>query len=218
MQPYGASMKSYILGALLICSVILNIFQLMENETIVYNDLDSDYDIVLKNDKVKTGQASIRKNEQLLNDNSHLQNLGTFKKSVLGAKDAPESGPMMKTQINENFNESEIEKAQEVWREKATDFFVEEFDFENGQIDEYFNLGKARELEISEYLEQQIDGDNTFIYTVENMVEENKINIKYLDKMKALFGEVGYEKYKTYRNKYNREMMDREEGYFPIEL
>jgi hypothetical protein len=36
--------------------------------------------------------------------------------------------------------------------------------------------------------------------------------------MKQLFGKAGYEKYKVYRDKYNQEMMDRDEGYFPIEL
>lgn len=216
-------MKSYILGTFLICSLILNLFQLMDNETIVYDDLSSelghDIKVAQKKDLVNTGQASIKNNSKLVNNKSHKGNLGKFKESVLGVTpDESESGPMLKTHINEQFIESEIDKAKEVWREKATDYFVGELRFDAEQIEEYFSIGNEREAQISEYLQEKIDGESTFIYTVENMVEENEINLKFLKKMKELFGEAGYEKYKVYRDKYNQEMMDRDEGYFPIEL
>lgn len=195
----------------------------MDNETVVYDDLSNDLghgiEIAHKKDQVNTAQASIKNNSKLVNNKSHKGNLGKFKESVLGvSSEQDQSGPMMKTEINQNFNESEIDRAKEVWREKATEYFVGELEFDPEQIEEYFSIGNNREAEISEYLQEKIDGESTFIYTVENMVEENEINIKFLKKMKSLFGESGYEKYKVYRDKYNQEMMDRDEGYFPIEL
>jgi len=170
-------------------------------------------------DKVDLSQAAIKKHEVQTSEKEG--NLRGIKNSILEIKERDYSG-LKETKIEQEkyINEDEVEKAQEAWKKMATDFMVGELDLDQNIIDEYFQLDRRREKALSEFMQNRINdnGGDQFFYTLEDIVNENKINEKFLGELKAMFGPQGYEEYKKFRNNYNRKIIESGEGFFLIEL
>lgn len=173
-----------------------------------------------KKDSVSTKSSAINK-QQVLNK-TRDNNLRGIKNDILEIKDNVDTG-LQESKAEEKhpyIDASEIEKSKEAWRKKATDFMMQELALDNQVIDEYFQLDVRREQALSEFMRKRVEdnGGDQFFYTLEDIVEENKINIKFLDELKAMFGPEGYEQYKKFRNQHNRNIIETGEGFFLIEL
>lgn len=195
------------LALLLTISIALNIYLL--------NLKDSAKQVVFDNktesklDQVKTKSAGLQKLPE--------------KKPTITLKEETEesrseeiiSNPTLYTGLP---TEEELVEAQERWREDISDFFVEDLELRERDVDQYFAIKDARDKELSKFLTERIKSQGSFIYTLEDMVDENKINERYLKELKALMGKRGYENYKAFRDKHNREMIQNNKTHSLIEL
>ena len=114
--------------------------------------------------------------------------------------------------------EEELVESQERWRENVSDFFVANLDLRESDVDKYFDIKNSRDRELSKFLTERIKNQGSFIYTLEDMVDENKINERYLNKLKNLMGDQGYKDYKAFRDQHNREMIENQQTHSLIEL
>lgn len=170
-------------------------------------------------DQVNFKQAAIKK--EISPIARKPEKLTEIKNDVLDINDN-KTHQLKKTEIEKEkyIDEGEIDKAKEAWNQKATDFLGTNIGLSDDQIQEFLQLNTNRLKELDEYMRNRMEsnGGDQFFYTVEDIVDENKINIKYLIKLQALLGADGYEQYKEFRNEYNQSVIDSGHGFFLIDL
>ena len=194
-----------VLGILFLCSVVINIYLLnITQET--HNDLGSE--IMETSDKVKVAQSAIKKID--LSHTERQKNLNQIKYEILEVEQRPEA----------EAKENEAKKAEpevapkQVWIKKIKT----NLGLTIQQQKTYLELAKLREQELSDFVKSKVQANETFFYTLEDMVEENKINTKYLSLLIQTLGQESYEKYKKIRNDFNQEMIQKGESSFLVEL
>lgn len=196
----------------LVVSVCLNIYQFNFGKTKAdQNQLQ---------DSIGVKQSAIKK-EAIIPQAEKAQNLKGIKSSFLET-DKRDYKDLQETKIeNKNYiNADEVDKAEQAWKRKASDFFAVELGLDGQTIEEFFQLNIEREKELNAFMRSRIteNGGDQFFYTLEDIVNENKINERYLNKLKSMLGPQGYKDYKTFRNRYNQQIIESGEGFYLIEI
>lgn len=206
--------KSTLMPIILVFSLFVNIYQYKNSIS------GQSKNMKLVKDKVRMKKSSIKKHE-VIPAKEKKHNLKGIKNSFLETEKRDYSD-LQETKIeNKNYiNADEVEKAQEAWHRKASDFFTVELGLDGQTIEEFFQLNKDREKELNEFMRSRINhnGGDQFFYTLEDIVNENKINEKYLEKVKSMLGPGNYENYKVFRNQYNKKIIESGEGFYLIEI
>ena len=211
-------MKTLLFSALFAGSIGLNIY-LLNSNTIVESNLDSD--LIKRSDEVHLAQSAVKKTpkHQSLND-SHQNQLTDIRKKFL-----PESNPELDEKTtNDPHHEEEYNdnytRQREAWRNDISVFLETELGLEDNEVNSYFDLQQERELKVSDFLSSKFDknSNKTYIISMEDNIEIAKINQKYLKQLKQNLGEDNFEKYKMYKDNFNKEMMDAGEAYFMMEF
>lgn len=201
------------LSFLLLISVSFNVYFLTNNDSESYENQD-------ELDQVSTSQAAIK--NKPITEVKRQENLKAIKENVLEVKKDTQYEQLKETRIEEKnyINEDEVEKAKEAWKSSATEFMNSELELDQDKIDAYFSLEVERDRALSKFMQKRItdNGGDQFFYTLEDIVDENKINELYLNKLKALLGPDSYEDYKNFRNAYNKKIIESGEGFFLIEI
>lgn len=197
-------MKNRYLSTTLVVSILFNVYLFSETR-----DLQSEVtglSIKLNTDKVTLSQASIK-------DISTIKT----KSPTLAESEVTDvvSNPTMYTGLP---TEQDLAESQERWKENITEFFTTGLDLRESAVDQYYEIKDSRERELSKYLTELVRSQGSFIYTLENMVEENKINEKYLNQLKNLMGVQGYKAYKAFRDLHNHQMIESQQMHSLIEL
>ena len=211
-------MKKLIFGGILVGSVALNVY-LINTEVIVKNDLDSDF--MEMNDEITIAQSAVKKPKIVIKN--HKKNIEKISQDLLPKK------KKLKKESSEYTDESypgkgpdEYQKSKEVWNENVTNFLDLELNLEEDQVESYFTLEKARDFEISDFMVTKMgqgeDEETPYLFTVEDNVALGKINEKYLNKLKASFGEDAYDKYIKFRQESNKRNMKNRDSHFYAEF
>lgn len=203
-------MKNRYLSIGLAASIIFNIYLMSvrrdlvrENKTLTMNEKQVDI--------VETKKSAIKKVEKTKESLAEPKKL-TTKESIEADM---VSNPTMYTGLP---TEEEIIESQEKWRDNVSEFFITSLDLRESDVDKYFEIKKSREKELSLFLTERIRSQGSFIYTLEDMVDENKINEKYLNHLKKLMGEQGYNAYRSFRDSHNQQMIESQQMHSLIEL
>lgn len=197
-------MKNRYLIIALVSSLLFNLYLMSERRKLRSQKIELTKKI--KTDNVSVSQAAIKntpKNET--------------NKSIEKEADTPDAvnNPTLYTGLP---TEEELADSQEKWRENITDFMISGLNLRDNDVDQYFEIKNARDRELSQFLTERVKSQGSFIYTLEDMVEENKINEKYLNQLKSLMGDQGYESYKAFRDLHNHQMIESQQMHSLIEL
>ena len=184
------------------------------------------YLVSVRRDLVKENNALTqlsRKVDRISTDQAAIKLVETVDKSGKAITKATESVSNKESLSNSTMytglpTEEELVESQEKWRENVTDFFLTGLDLRESDVDKYYEIKRSREKELSQFLTERIRSQGSFIYTLEDMVDENKINERYLNKLKDLMGEQGYQSYRAFRDSHNQQMIESQQMHSLIEL
>ena len=208
---------------MLAMSVALNVY-LVNVEVVVRDDLDREYIEQPKTDHISIAQAAVEKSgekssEKTVSDcepkivekivyreaaqtaaaNDIKEGaLKSITKKDLEAMSAQEMGELAKRYEKE-------------WQQKSQKFFEYELGLSPSQQNDYLALKTSMEEEISSMLGKSATGEKREgprMMTPEEMVEMGRIHQKYVNKLKAAFGDNAYNEYINFREAYNRKIAD----------
>jgi hypothetical protein len=210
-------MKKLIFGGILVGSVALNIY-LINTEVIVKNDLDQDF-MEEMNDEITIAQSAVKKPRITIKN--HKKNIEKISQDLLPKTNSN------KVEASDYTDETypgkgpdEYQKSKDVWKENVTSFLDRDLNLQEEQVESYFNLDQAREFEISDFMGTKVGEheDEPYLFTVEDNVALGKINEKYLNKLKASFGEEAYKQYIKFRQESNKRNMKNRDSHFYAEF
>lgn len=193
----------------LISSVVLNLYLVTTGNRVPEQENGKVAELQSEADIVTTRSSSIKKKQDL------EKSSGEKKEEVISSEADTFINPTMYTGLP---TEQEMIESQERWRENVTDFFIDGLDLRESDADKYFEIKDLREKELSKFLTERIRSQGSFIYTLEDMVDENKINEKYLNQLRTLMGKDGYNSYRAFRDNHNQQMIESQQMHSLIEL
>lgn len=199
-------MKNRYLNIALISSLLFNLY--LMNERRKLNKEKVVLTKMLNTDQVKLTQSAI---VPTIKNTTQSKPIETKPEEVSGAM----NNPTMYTGLP---TEEELAESQEKWKENITDFFLAELNLRERAVDQYYEIKNSRDKELSLFLTERVKSQGSFIYTLEDMVDENKINEKYLNQLKKLMGVQGYNSYKAFRDLHNHQMIESQQMHSLIEL
>ena len=192
-------------------SVALNIFLLLQKEN------PEREQTALAEDQVTFKKSALKKQELKKSPRDEIKNIKT---QILDIN-PKENSDLQKTEVNDGYlDEEEVQRAEQAWVNSAGDFLSASIGLREEEIRSYFKLSDDRNNELNRFIRERIEakGRDQFFYTVEDIVLENKINEKYLSRLKGLLGQDGYDRYKQFRDEYNQKIIESGEGFYLIEL
>lgn len=213
-------MKKLFFYSLLTGSLGLNLY-LLNSETVVKNDLDSDQIIEKLDDEVSIAQSALKIEKP--KKSQHKKNIKNIREDFLPEKSDKTSGEQNvnnEKTPEENFD-MDYEESRNIWKEKAREYLEVELRLPAEDIDTYFNIQTEREKAIGEFMAPKFENMNPeepYFLTVEDNVAMGKINEFYLSKLKEQMGKGAYKDLNTFRQKYNQKMIKEGKGHHFIEF
>ncbi len=200
-------------------SLCLNFYLISKKQTIVETSNLEEDNILHSTDKVKTAQASVKKNIKNTSKKTDLEK----KNQELDITEEPNLALTEEEKIEEikKDYEAEYKKAQKSWQNKASLFLEEGLGYSHQYAEDYFYLQTERNKAISEYMAPFMESENEddpYYFTIEDNIAVSKINELYLNKLREKLGEEAYRRFMDYKNNYNKEMIKEGKGSYYIEF
>lgn len=213
-------MKKLFFYSLLTGSLGLNLY-LLNSETVVKDELDSDQIIERIDDEVSIAQSALKLEKP--KKSQHKKNIKNIRENFLPEKsiDSKEERKVNNDQTPEENFDIDYEESRNIWKEKARDYLEVELRLPVEDIETYFNIQAEREKAIGEFMAPKFENmnpDEPYFFTVEDNVAMGKINEFYLSKLKEQMGKSAYKDLNAFRQKYNQQMIKEGKGYQFIEF
>lgn len=212
-------MKKFIFGSLLIGSFGMNIY-LMNSEVVIHDEFD---DEILEeiDDEITLAQSAIQKIER-----------GNFRSPTITEKPKIAESRPLKDVINsstkekaEQFDEydysKQLEQVRSDWNRKLMDVLITDLKISEDVLVDYQEMQKNLRKETDNFMQPLLENyssDEPYFFTIEDSVAISKINEKYIDKLKKLLGDAGYQLYKKTRIEYNKKMIEQEKFQYNIDF
>lgn len=213
-------MKKLILPMALMTSLAFNIYLLSSEDTITESDLDEQIVDELKTDetdKVKVAQSAISKAKvERKSDVNHEKNLRAIQKDLMPEKKSQDEIVSDNETYKEKdpYAEEDYQRAYEVekekWETELNTYLERDLGLDEEEYNRYISLRDERAKEVDAFLvpkmKQHEEGDEPYLFTIEDNVEIGKINAKYLNKLKSTLGD-SYQEFIDFRQRYNKKLI-----------
>ena len=182
-------------------------------------------------DEVSSKASALRLEKSYVPKKRHENNLEFIQDEMLPQdksasdqvklEDTPSKEEKVKQVDFHEFDERAAHESMKAWRRDSRAFIERDLGLDSQVADLYFEVREKRRKEIDEYFEPRMNDlqqDQTYIWSMEDNIAISKINERYLNLLKSGMGKSNYEAFKKFRQRNNRKSMENREGAVWIEF